>query len=584
MPTEIPPVDLKARYLPDVTSPPAGSKWVSPQDGMTLLFVPEGKFKMGSTDAQAAKAEQLCNQANPNGACQNSFQDEKPQHTVYLGAFWIDQTVVTNALFAKCAAAGVCQPTLFSSATRDDYYKNSQYADYPVINVDWVQADSYCTWAGRSLPSEAQWEKAARGADGITFPWGEGADPKKANFNGTDTTRVGSYPAGASPYGALDMAGNVWQWVADWYDVNYYSNSPQRDPTGPDSSDARKILRGGAWDSPDSNVRTALRYPDLPRDSYNNIGFRCAAVPSGAEALIPTPTAAATPNPTPAAANPSSGPTQVSPKDGMMLMFVPEGEFKMGLDTGKSEEKPAHTVYLDAFWIDRTDVTNSQFKRFVNDSAYQTEAEKAGSSTMYIYDVRAKDWEPRDGANWLHPQGPSSGLAGLENHPVVHVSWYDAAAYCDWAGRRLPTEAEWEKAARGTDGRAYPWGNQKPGGKLLNFADKNINLDWAENSINDGYRYSSPVGNYPAGASPYGALDMAGNVYQWVADWYSETYYQSKSTWRNPTGPDSGQERVLRGDSWASFIDNVRSSSRDRRDPATTYDNIGFRCATSQAP
>ena len=157
------------------------------------------------------------------------------------------------------------------------------------------------------------------------------------------------------------------------------------------------------------------------------------------------------------------------------------------------EEKRQHrVVLLDAFWIDRTEVTKAQYQRCV----------EAGVCAA-----------------------PSCSGTGKGDHPVVCVSWRDASKYCAWAGRRLPTEAEWEKAARGTDGRKYPWGNQDVVGNLLNFCDINCSNSWKEAAVNDGYAETAPVGTYLAGASPYGAWDMAGNVWEWVADWYDGTYY-----------------------------------------------------------
>ena len=208
--------------------------------------------------------------------------EEKPQNWIYLDAFWIDRTEITNAMYARCVALNFCPPPANnSSKTRLAYFSDAGYADYPVIYVSWEGAKAYCAWAGRDLPSEAQWEKAARGTGGFIYPWGnQPPDASLANFNNQvgDTTPAGSYPRGASPYGALDMAGNVREWIADWYNQNYYAILPVANPLGPVSGEYR-VLRGGSWFSLGAAVRAASRswnYPDLTHES---VGFRCASAP-----------------------------------------------------------------------------------------------------------------------------------------------------------------------------------------------------------------------------------------------------------------------------------------------------------------
>ncbi len=293
-----------------------------------------------------------------------------------------------------------------------------------------------------------------------------------------------------------------------------------------------------------------------------------------------SPVSPSTLTPSTAPPKPGVGSKQISAKDGMVMGFVPEGNFQMGSNDGPDYEKPSHTVWLDAFWIDQIEVTNAQFEKFVNESNYETDAETADWS--YVFDVSSGKWPKVAGANWRHPQGPTSNLDGLENHPVAYMSWNDADAYCRWAGRRLPSEAEWEKAARGTDHRLYPWGNQKPGKNLLNFADKAIPLGWSDKATDDDYPFTSPVGHYPEGASPYGALDMAGNVWEWVNDWFDPNYYLSQTTWRNPTGPSARAGKVLRGGSWYDSGNVSRSSFRLAYFPMDWYAYYGFRCAVSQ--
>jgi serine/threonine-protein kinase len=187
------------------------------------------------------------------------------------------------------------------------------------------------------------------------------------------------------------------------------------------------------------------------------------------------------------------------------------------------------------------------------------------------------DWSESYTADWMHPHGGSSSIAGLEDHPVVQVSWNDASAYCFWAGRRLPTEAEWELAARGTDARIFPWGDFSASGNLLNFADSRLNADFSNMDVDDGYEFTSPVGSYPEGASPYGVMDMAGNVWEWVFDYYGEAYYRSSPS-SNPDGPSTGMFRGIRGGSWSNSPALNRAAYRGKADPNHSYDKIGFRC------
>lgn len=285
-------------------------------------------------------------------------------------------------------------------------------------------------------------------------------------------------------------------------------------------------------------------------------------------------------------ATPSIGSTQVSPKDNMTMVFIPAGEFEMGGENDDPSSFPVHTVYLDAFWIDQTEVTNEMFAKFVDSTGYVTDAEEAGSSNDFRTANQEVIWEKVKGLTWNHPDGENSNISGLEDHPVVHVSWNDANAYCTWAHRRLPTEAEWEKAASWNDRTdetyIYPWGNNFDQ-KRLNFCDKNCPYDFATKSLDDGYAETSPVGGYPDGASPYGALDMSGNVLEWVADWYSADYYKSSPA-SNPLGLVAGQERVIRGGAWATNDYYVSTSRRwNEGGPSFQHRALGFRCAVGTA-
>jgi serine/threonine-protein kinase len=218
-----------------------------------------------------------CDSSNPAESCQS---DEQPLHTVTLSAYSIDKYEVTNARYQACVDAGGCEPLQrASSYTRDVYFGNPEFADYPVLNVTWDQASAFCAWEGKRLPTEAEWEKAARGSsDTRKYPWGDQAPTQElANFGNSvgDTTPVGSYLAGASPYGVMDMAGNVWEWVSDWYQSDYYSVSPSNNPQGP-ATGRDRVLRGGSWSDSDDSVRSAFRGVFSPgRWIYLVLGFRC---------------------------------------------------------------------------------------------------------------------------------------------------------------------------------------------------------------------------------------------------------------------------------------------------------------------
>ena len=259
-------------------------------------------------------------------------------------------------------------------------------------------------------------------------------------------------------------------------------------------------------------------------------------------------------------------PPTVVGQDGAEMVLVPAGEFPMGSEAADiealqpllqrlppevlerlSDQVPKHHVYLDAFYIDKYEVTNALYAQFVQ----ATRRQAPRLSTYQQFN------QPKQ--------------------PVVGVTWHEAQAYCAWAGKRLPTEAEWEKAARGSEGRLYPWGNDFDGPQL-NYCDKHCPFDWKDTAIDDGYARTAPVGSYEQGKSPYGAYDMAGNVWEWVADWYSADYYQHSPA-QHPTGPADGSHKVVRGGAWFVPAPATRTATRQRFDNHYWGDNIGLRCA-----
>lgn len=275
--------------------------------------------------------------------------------------------------------------------------------------------------------------------------------------------------------------------------------------------------------------------------------------PSASHTPRPTSTPTATLDPNVPPPNPKQSDEWTRPKDGMVLVYVPAGTFTMGSETGDSDEQPEHQVMLDGFWIDKTEVTEAQFTAFLNDEGNQTEE----GVTWYDND----DFNARidlSGENWVVQ-------SGFVDHPAIEMSWYGAQAYCEWVGGQLPSEAQWEYAARGSESFTYPWGIGQPSRFSANY--------------NNNVRGTVPVGSYQS-RSWVGAFDMAGNVWEWVNDWYDGNYYANSPS-ENPMGPESGTSRVLRGGSWFFGETFLRSANRAFSPPSTADELYGFRCIVS---
>ena len=561
----------------DIALEPVLAPMIIGQDGAEMVLIPAGDFQMGSDDSEAE-------------------DDEKPVHTVYLDAFYMDKYEVTNAQFKAFVDANpqwqkdridakIHTGHYLLGWNGNDYYAGT--ANHPVAHVSWYAAMAYAQWAGKRLPTEAEWEKAARGGlVGKEYPWGDDRpDANKVNDKWRAYTPVGRYPPNS--YGLYDMAGSVSEWCLDAYDEDFYARSPRRNPLAGEMTLSEvlrsflnvttgRVMRGGSSEDPNRQYtfRVACRgiwYPPTFAGYArgDSIGFRCARAVTPTKLLEKQAT--------------------ILGKDGAVMVLIPAGDFQMGSDDSDAydNQKPVHTVYLDAFYMDKYEVTNAQFKAFVDANP---QWQKDNLPDKY-----------HDGsylAIWTGNSYPS----GQGNHPVVCVSWYAAMAYAQWVGKRLPTEAEWEKAARGgLNGQKYTWGNVAPNGTQCNFADKNlsehwdVNLgeNWSDENADDGYPYMAPIGSYPPNG--YGLYDMAGNVWEWCLDRGDAGFY-ARSPRRNPLAGEMTltevmtnyqnvtTERVLRGGSWFVSASNLRVAFRFGNSPAVADFSCGFRCARNVTP
>ena len=475
--------------------------------------IPSGEFLMGSNPIEPI----------------TSYPDESPQHQIDLEDFFVSAKPITNSQYEKFVnSTGHKKPGHWIGGVVPPLKK-----EHPVTYIDWEDANAFATWCGATLPSEAQWEKSARGNDGRLFPWGDEEPTKEhANFGNSigDTTEVGIYKTGASSFGVLDLAGNVWEWTSSIHEDYPYNSKDGRENV---NAWGARVVRGGNYLNAAKNIRCADRHSIYPtaRDIY--IGFRVATKDLSAI------------------------------KKDCEIDFewrkIPAGKFLMGSEHTQSStelpdpeyfgvskhganrpadfdnELPQHKLFLDRYQISKTPVTNSQYEIFTKATNY-----------------------PVPG-HW--PEGVVT--PEIANHPVVYVDWADVQAFCKWAGTTLPTEPQWERAARGRDGRIWPWGNFPPTKELAIYGQA------------DKTGRTKPVGTYPAGASPEGLLDVAGNVWEMVGSAYRPYPYKG-SDGREKL--DLPEEYVLRGGSFYSPHGRyLRTTARSMNYQFRRRDHIGFR-------
>ena len=498
-----------------------GLNFVRTADGMEEVYIPAGTFEMGY-----------------NG--QDAKPDESNIHTVSLSSFLIDKYEISTSQYALCVKQGVCTAPASKASYKDtSYYENPVYDNYPVIYINWDQAEKYCEWVGMRLPTEAEWEYAARGIEEYLYPWGDSYDPNLVNdvSNGLYLLEAsGSRPDDKSPLGVFDLGGNVSEWIWDFYlDTQYNSAVPQKNPSGP-ATGYYHVIRGGSILAAKSSTRATNRAFGSTTSNAQDRGFRCAnrvdminfddiRLSDEIQITVSLPST-----------------MQLIGKGNLPAdkIMAEGGEFSMGSNKGRIDEIPVHTVSIAAFIIDKYEVTNEKYAACVEEGACTLPLKNNSLRTIDYYTNDA-----------------------YKNYPVVNITWEQAESYCEWSGGRLPTEAEWEFAAGGNEGLIYPWGNEFVDSKL-NYSGKGVN-DPEEIGINNGDN------------SPLGVMDMGGNVMEWVYDRYNADYYK-QSALENPIGPDFGGYRVLRGSSYLQSDYYSRVACRYYALESSSAQDRGFRC------
>ncbi len=475
-----------------------------------------------------------------------------PIRQVTVSDFSIDKYEVPVAEYKKCVDANQCSaPPITFTAVNFRCNWDTKRTAHPMNCVTWQEAQNFCLWKGKRLPTEAEWEYAARGKTSNVYPWGIDAPTcKHANFTeksgavapgcGDGTTPIGTKGLGKSPFNLQDMVGNVEEWTNDWY--GKFKPSPATNPGGPMTS-SQRVVKGSAYDLSSATDQLPARREGLaPGNREVWLGFRCANGPSTNATPQYYEPATATPPPTPGPGPaPAPGPTGTYPPNDLGTMIkIPGGTFTMG-SSQTVDSTPEHPVTLSSYFMDKYEVTVGEYRKCVQSNNCLTPLNSLHANCSY-------------------------DKAGKDYHPVNCVEWNDAKKYCAWAGKRLPTEAEWEFAAKGTDNRTFPWGNAAP---TCSHAD--FKSDSGTFCSGSG---TSPVGKHPLGISYWGLHDMGGNIEEWVYDYWGKF---ASGALVNPSGPITGKDHVVRGGNWEIEAKYMKSFDRYHYEAAKYW--LGFRCA-----
>ncbi|MGB0909135.1 MAG: formylglycine-generating enzyme family protein, partial [Nitrospirales bacterium] len=548
------------------------------------------------------------------------YQSIRPRHNVTLRAFYLDQHEVTNTQFHAFIQAtqhttqGEKNGKAFGYTDNPESWGediqganwqrpegmgsvfDSDRGSHPVVSVSWAEAQAYCEWSGKRLPTEAEWEYAARAGTDTQFWWGNDYPTlhKRGNFSdqamqwkNLSLPIMGSYldeyprtapidSFEANPWGLHDMTGNVQEWVSDWYDKTYYRQSSKQNPSGPEHG-RLKVIRGNSWTS--QNLSLAERSPTLPTHISSDIGFRCAKDDSNqsieqatdnGRTLQPSASETSTESEKEHSGKPiGSSVAEIPLKEDSASINKPSQPNMRLIPSGKIRQ-----VAIDTFLIDQYEVSNNEFQKFVEATDYQTTAEQALGGDVFIGDR----FENYFGVNWREPEGlwlftPDEKTSvfdtGRAEHPVTLVSSKDAQAYCKWVRKRLPTDIEWEYALRAGSTTNFWWGDELPASQIIgNFADETHQQAFQQRKLvivhdyRDQFARTAPIGSFIPNA--WGLYDMAGNLAEWVL---------------GTSDQEDHRVGIVRGGSWASEPKDLRSTTHKIYPLLTAKSDIGFRCA-----
>jgi formylglycine-generating enzyme required for sulfatase activity len=579
---------------------PSAPEYVTRVGQIKLRLIPAGSFKMGSPDGEGE-------------------DDEHPQHAVRITRpFYLGVYEVTQAQYVEIMGSN---PSYFSANGWGKEKVGGQSTDrHPVEGVSWLDAVKFCntlsvkeglepfykieggsvrvaSWDGPGyrLPTEAEWEYACRAG-----PAGQGrytfgdADRGLGEYAWFDGNSGGvTHPVGQkrpNRFGLFDMHGNVWELCQDWYDANYYKQSPTDDPRGPDAA-ALRVIRGASWGWEPVRCRSADRGGREPDDRLNWVGFRLAlgqsgrSGPPGERAIAVTPKAGAHAEPSKPSAGPKPGGGDVAPSPlpsapehvtrvgQIKLRLIPAGSFRMGSPAGEGEpdERPQHPVRITRpFYLGLTEVTQAQYEEIMGSNPSWFSASGGGKNKVA---GQSTDRHPAENVSWMDAVKFCNTLSEMERLKPFYVMDGGSARVPSWdgPGYRLPTEAEWEYACRGgPEGQGrYTFGDAEDG------LGENA---WFNEGLDKGSTH--PVGRKRP--NRFGLFDMHGNVWEWCQDWYDANYYKQSPT-GNPRGPNAAAARVFRGGCWSSGAGDCRAAFRFRDGPVFRHSYLGFRLALRQS-